>query len=413
MKTFRGILLFALLVSGTARDAMPQTNVADTYPMSQVNDDAKLLSSEVSERLNLRLKKLYKASNDKISFDVCTLKSANGLSTEAAVADLYRRWKAEPSSGNADRLALIFVFAAERELRLFVGSDTPPELKLAVQDIAPRQIANFPQDVEPAIEQIINRIAANLHILPTHPLPAVPEGPIYGKPNNDNSFQSVNIIEDGDLPIIADAIVKASLQARHPIVLVLNPEEGLNRSDQITKQIEATWPEQTLLFLYQADRDVVLRPAPELKSRFSEETIARIESEIVDATSGHKGNTQGMLRRSLVRTAGEIGAIAEGHPRPAWHPWMHPLQKLAGGPDAEWTEGIIPGLFLIALLALIGFFAVLFVKDPVGTTLGLLFFFAGGALSGLGGGGGGKGGSGGGFSGGGGGFGGGGASGSW
>jgi Beta-propeller domains of methanol dehydrogenase type len=384
----------------------------NTFPSTQVSDLAHILGPDAEWRLAQRLHKFYALSGDKVSIQVYVAAGTKGRGADAPIADLVQQWKSQPGGRDADTLTMLFAFVDEHDLRLYLGSGVPPAIKEALENITPQKLANVQTDLEPAIEKTIDRIAADLHLETAPPPAAQPEGPIFGKPVNDGSFDSPNVLADADLPMIASALAEASKDAGGPIVLLLNPERGLDRPEQITGTIEAERPAETLLFVYQTDKSAVLRPSPALRSHFSDAAISRIETQIAGAMT-HKSSS-GTLRRALVRLIGDIGALGAGHPRPEWNAGMHPLEKLAGGPDAEWRDGIIPALFLLVLLGLLAYLGVLFVRDPVGTTIDLLFLLAEGALMGIAGGGGGGGGdSGGGFSGAGGGFGGGGASGSW
>jgi uncharacterized membrane protein YgcG len=405
MKVVRGLVLLALLFPALA--VFAQTD--DTFPTAQVSDEAHILGTDAEWRLVQRLHKFYKLSGDKVSIQVYVVAGTKGRGPDAAIADLVGHWKSGPYAADVDALTILFAFVDEHDLRLYLGSAVPPDVKEALANIAPQQLANVKTDLEPAIEKTIDTIAADLHIETAAPPAAHADGPIFGKPVNDSSVDSPNVLTDDDLPLIAGALGEASKEAGGPIVLLLNPERGVDRPEQVTRKIEAERPAETLLFLYQADKSAVLRPSPALSSHFSDATISGIETQLAGAMK-YK-SSPGTLRRALLRLIGDIGALGAGHPHSQWNPWMHPLQKLAGGVDAEWHDGIIPGLFLLALLGLLSYVAVLFVRDPVGTTVGLFFMFAEGALSGIvgGAGGGGEGG----FSGGGGGFGGGGASGDW
>jgi uncharacterized membrane protein YgcG len=397
MKVVRGLVLLALLLASLAAFAQAE----NTFPTSQVSDDAHILGPDAEWRLAQRLHKLYNLSGDKVSIQVYVVSGSKGRGPDAAIAALAQQWKSGQFAADVDKLTMLFAFVDDHDLRLYLGSGAPAELKEALGNITPQQVANVKTDLEPAIEKTIDRIAADLHIETAAPPAAHADGPIFGKPVNDSAVDSPNVLTDDDLPVIASALGAASKEAGGPMVLLLNPERGFDRPEQITRKIEAERPVETLLFLYQADKSAVLRPSPGLRSRFSDAAISRIETQLNGAM--RYKSSPGTLRRALVRMI--------GHPHAEWNPWMHPLEKLAGGPDAEWHDGIVPGLFLLAFLGLLSYFGVLFVRDPVGTTIGLLFFFAEGALSSVGGGGGGE--SGGGFSGGGGGFGGGGASGNW
>jgi uncharacterized membrane protein YgcG len=404
MKVVRGLVLLALLLPSLAAFAQAER----PFPTAQVSDEAHILGTDAEWRLVQRLHKFYKLSGDKVSIQVYVVPGTKGRGPDAAIADLVQHWMAGPYATDVDALTMLFAFVDERDLRLYLGSATPPEVKEALGNITPQQLANVKTDLEPAIEKTIDRIAADLHIETAAPPAAHTDGPIVGKPVND-PFNSPNMLTDDDLPLIAGALADTSKRTGSPVVLLLNPERGVDRPEQITRTIEAERPSETLLFLYQNDKSAVLRPAPALRSRFSDAAISGIETQLAGAMQ--YTHSQGTLRHALLRLIGDIGALGAGHPHSQWNPWMHPLQKLAGGVDAEWHDGIIPGLFLLALLGLLSYVAVLFVRDPVGTTVGLFFMFAEGALSGIVGGAGGGGGEG--FSGGGGGFGGGGASGEW
>src|SRR5206468_153031 len=117
---------------------------------------------------------------------------------------------------------------------LYLGSATPPEVQEALANIAPQQLTNVKTDLEPAIEKTIDRIAADLHIETAAAPDAHADGPVFGKPVNDSSVDSPNVLTDDDLPLITGALGEASKEAGGPIVLLLNPERGVDRPEQIT-----------------------------------------------------------------------------------------------------------------------------------------------------------------------------------
>jgi uncharacterized membrane protein YgcG len=420
MTSLRSLLLCGMLVA-PALNAAPQADPSDDfpYPTAYVMDIAHVLPPGADERLSVRLKQLYFASHEKVSLNAYTLRSARWGSPETVEQDLMRAWGAMPNIKDyADEVAVLFVFADERETRIFLGKSAPKELVTAVQGIEPQRVADVTQDVEPVLMGIIDRIAANLGIPATYhdppPVPAATGESIVGKPGTGAPLQTGNAFTDADLKTLATALEGASHEAGHPIVLVLNPETGLFSPQTISANLTAARPDTTLLILFQTTGEAFLRPASSFKGLFSEESIGRIEGDLHDAMAIEKNNGHGRLGRTLTRTVGEIGAIAGGHPPSEFTPQLHPLLMLAGGQDADWHDGIIPALFLLAFLILFGFWFAWFIKDPVGALVGLVFFAVEGALGGGGGGGGGgSSGGGGGFSGGGGSSGGGGASGSW
>lgn len=397
MRTAAALLTLAFLAGPAA--AGPETAsptaflVTPPAPTSFVTDGARLLTPEASGRLEERLKKL-KEERTWVVVYVYTLSTTHGLHATEVAQELYRRWKMRDRE-LWNGLATLFVYTREREARLMLGQGAPPGIEESLAGAESDLRAIFTEGPEAPILRVIDRIEAGLAgsttWLDSPPVPDDPGGPLYGN----------SPFEEPETRALAAAVERASKTSPAPIVLVLNPAKGMDSSRERAGKLGAAWPGRLFLAVFTSDFTVSLSIPDSLKDRFPDAETQRISRE------AERALTNRTLPRTLSRLAGEMGAIAGGHPPPAWIWWKHPLKALAGGEDEEPMEPIAAvGISIVALLLLVWFLHLL-ITNP----LAVVAFVAEGVVEGLIGGA--FGGGGGGFSGGGGSFGGGGASGSW
>lgn len=383
--------------SAKAQEPQPAAVSAHEPPYAWVTDEAGLLTPAARDRVGERLKTFHDDSFVRIY--VYTLRNAEGRPVNAFMQDLYRAWHMRDRE-LWDGLATVFVFAQEGQARVFLGNGAPAGFEDAARGIESDLGGIFTDGTEPGLLRVIDRLDVILRGLPrtfleAPGLPAEPGGPIYGQPRLDPADQRA----------IGDAFARASRESGHEIVLAFNPAKGFDSPDQRTETLAAAWPGRTLLCYYRDEGRVLLRPDAKLRDNFPQDEILRIEAELTRAV------TEPTLARTLVRLAGEIGELSQGHTIPRWNKWRHPYQALSGGQDAELLPPALALGILAVALFLIGWFLRALVRNPRQVLTGILMVVVQGLLGALFSGGGRS--SGGGFSGGGGGSGGGGATGHW
>jgi uncharacterized membrane protein YgcG len=398
------LLAFGPLGASEARAAdgaaSPQIFAAlPPAPDAYVTDNARFLPDAAQTRLAAKLKQ-FRSDHVFVRLYVYTLKSANGARPADAAQELYRRWKMKGRE-LSDGLATVFVFTGEKNALVMLGQGAPARTEEALADLSPDLDAVFGPDPEGAIGRVIDRIGASLagdtsSWIDSPPVPAEPDGPIYGNPpfSDDSITRSLE-----------EAVRRASTP-EHPITLVLNPAKGMDSLEQRAMKLHAAWPGRILLVASQPDFAASLAVPDALAARFPEEQRARLVHDVRIAT------TNATYSRTLVRVVGEIAMLAEGKTLPPWVAWQHPLKTIGGGQDEDAAPlplGIGIG---VVLLFLVSFFLYMLVTNPKAVLLWIGVNLAEAVIGGLFGGGGSSS-SGGGFSGGGGSFGGGGASGSW
>ena len=184
-------------------------------------------------------------------------------------------------------------------------------------------LAVFREAPEPGLVKVVDRIDRALSGLPktyqaSPPIPADP-GFIYGNPP----------FAEADVRALSEAVERASREAGHPIVLVLNPAKGLEAPVERMEKLAAAWPGRTLVGVFTNERAALLHPADAVKARFSDADRRRIAAEI------GRSLKRPTRARTLTRLVGEIGAISAGRPPAPWVAWKHPFRTIAGGQDAD------------------------------------------------------------------------------
>lgn len=379
--TFLLLGIFFWATAAAASDAVSSTLI---YSIN-VDDTANVLSPEARQRLTVRLDQFHQAGTPEgtierddfnVHLHICTLKTTKGSSPGKTVDTLYRNWRSGGEAGNYfERQVILFVFPQERQALFVAGAEIPPSVKQAVQATEPSLSAVFTGNMESALIAVIDRLAAALHLPADYhdapPLPGGP-GPVWGKLVWGRGMRTWTMSESEE-QLVLQAVVNASRDAGHPIVLVQDPELRFFSLPERAEQMARAWPDRTILLLSNStgsDMEVVLRPADAIKLRFSRETIHRIESEVVAAAKDAE------LDRTLIRVIGEVGAIAAGHPVAAWIPREHPIQALLGGRDASDDKRIKLGIgtfFKLVALILLLVWIWFFIKDPRQATVGLIF----------------------------------------
>ena len=317
------VLLRRLLLGGTLLAVpLPADEPPFPAPEAYVTDRAGLLPDESRERVEARLRKLTE-SHPFVRVYVYLLPGADGRPPGDVTQEFYRRWKMRDRE-LGDGLATIFVFEKEHEARLFLGQGAPPGFESAVAGVGDDLLAVFREAPEPGLVKVVDRIDRALSGLPktyqaSPPVPAEPEGPVCG---------SLPYVE-ADLRALSEAVERASREAGHPIVLVLNPAKGLESPVERMEKLAAAWPDRTLVGVFTNERAALLHPADAVKERFSDADRRRIAAEI-----GRSLNRP-TRARTLTRVVGEIGAISAGRPPAPWVAWKHPFRTLAGGQDAD------------------------------------------------------------------------------
>jgi uncharacterized protein len=210
---------------------------------------------------------------------------------------------------------------------------------------------------------------------------------------------------------IAAAALKASEACgQRPIVVVSRPRTT-EAPEEFMSQVEAAWPDRTILFVLRSDFKVRLRPGPSASPMLPPAAVSGFEERI------HRRLYDSDFDRSIVNVLADLGGTLAGRPPAPWVEWKHPLFALGGGQDAQ----PVPLVAGIAAGSVAGFAVIFFLwalwRNPKRVlseiAVGGAQIVIGGLVDAALGGGGGGGGGGNSFGGGGGSSGGGGANGSW